>query len=49
MQALSPNGEEANNDLIYLNDAYKRAIIDLQGQKKVRGMWTIFLSAMDMV
>lgn len=27
-QALSPHGEEASKDLMYLNDAYKRAIID---------------------
>jgi len=31
--ALSPHGEEAYKDLIYLNDAYKRAIIDSQGQE----------------
>ena len=34
-QALSPHGEKAYKDLIYLNDAYKRAII------KVPGMWKI--------
>ena len=33
-QALSPHGEEAYKDLIYLNDAYKRAIIDTQGQEE---------------
>ena len=33
-QALSPHGEEAYKDLIYLNDAYKRAIIDSQGHEK---------------
>ena len=33
-QALSPHGEEAFKDLIYLNDAYKRAIIDSQGQEE---------------
>ena len=27
-QALSPHGEGASKDLMYLNDAYKRAIID---------------------
>ena len=32
-QALSPYGEEAYKDLIYLNDAYKRAIIDSQGKE----------------
>ena len=30
-QALSPHGEKPYNDLIYLNDAYKRAIIEIQG------------------
>ena len=33
-QALSPHGEEAYKDLICLNDAYKRAIIDSQGHEK---------------
>ena len=31
---MSPHGEEAYKDLIYLNDAYKRAIIDSQGQEE---------------
>ena len=31
---MSPHGEEAYKDLIYLNDAYKHAIIDSQGQEK---------------
>lgn len=33
-QALSPHGEEAYNDLIYLNDVYKRTITDSQGQEE---------------
>ena len=33
-QALSLHGEEAFKDLIYLNDAYKRATIDSQGQEE---------------
>jgi len=33
-QALSPHGKEAYKDLIYLNEAYKRAIIDSQGQEE---------------
>ena len=33
-QALSPHGEEAYKDLIYLNDECKRAIIDSQGQEE---------------
>ena len=33
-QALSPHGEEAFKDLLYLNDAYERAIIDSQGQEE---------------
>ena len=32
-QASSPHGEQAYKDLIYLDDAYKRAIIDSQGQE----------------
>ena len=31
---MSPHGEEACEDLIYLNDAYKRVIIDSQGQEE---------------
>ena len=35
-QALSPHGEESyKKDLIYLNDAYKRAIIESQGQEEI--------------
>ena len=34
-QALSPHGEETYKDLIYLNDAYKRAIIESQGQEEI--------------
>ena len=34
-QALSSHGEETNEDLIYLNDAYKRAIIESQGQEEI--------------
>ena len=34
-QALSPHGEETYKDLIYLNDAYKRAIIESQGQEVI--------------
>ena len=30
-QALSHHGQEAYKDLIYLNDVYKRAIIESQG------------------
>ena len=32
--ALSLHGEEVYKYLIYLNDAYKRAIIDSQGQEE---------------
>ena len=32
-KALGPHGEEPYRDLIYLNDAYKPAIIDSQGQE----------------
>ena len=31
---MSPHGKEAYKDLIYLNDAYKRAKIDSQGQEE---------------
>ena len=34
-QALSPHGEETYKDLNYLNDAYKRAIIESQGQEEI--------------
>ena len=34
-QALGPHGEETYKDLIYLNDAYKRAIIESQGQEEI--------------
>ena len=34
-QALSSHGEEAYKDLIYLNDAFKRAIIESQGQEEI--------------
>ena len=34
-QALSSYGEEAYKDLIYLNDAFKRAIIKSQGQEEI--------------
>ena len=34
-QALSLHGEETYKDLIYLNDAYKRAIIKSQGQEEI--------------
>ena len=30
-QALRPHGEEAYKDVTYLNDVYKRAIIESQG------------------
>ena len=30
-QALSPHGEEAYKDLIYMNDVYKLAIIESEG------------------
>ena len=33
-QALSPHSEEAYKDLSYLNDVYKRTIIDSQGQEE---------------
>jgi len=32
---LSPHGEGTYKDLIYLNDAYKRAIIESQGQEEI--------------
>ena len=34
-QALSLHGEETCKDLIYLSDAYKRAIIESQGQEEI--------------
>ena len=34
-QALSLHGEETYKDLIYLNDAYKRAIIKSQGREEI--------------
>ena len=34
-QALSPHGKETYKDPIYLNDAYKRAIIESQGQEEI--------------
>ena len=34
-QALSPHGEGTYKDLIYLNDAYKRTIIESQGQEEI--------------
>ena len=34
-QALSPHGEETYKDFIFLNDAYKRAIIESQGQEEI--------------
>ena len=34
-QALSPHGEETYKDLMYLNDAYKRAIIESHGQEEI--------------
>ena len=34
-QALSLHGEETYKDLIYLNDAYKRAIIKSQRQEEI--------------
>ena len=33
-EALSPHGEKPYKDLIYLNDAYKRAIIKIQGRNE---------------
>ena len=38
-QAFSPHGEEAYKDLIYLNDAYKRSIIDSQGLEE--SLWDV--------
>ena len=32
---MSPHGEETYKDLIYLNDAYKPAIIESQGQEEI--------------
>ena len=32
---LESKGEETYKDLIYLNDAYKRAIIESQGQEEI--------------
>ena len=32
---MSPHGEETYKDLNYLNDAYKRAIIESQGQEEI--------------
>ena len=32
---LASKGEETYKDLIYLNDAYKRAIIESQGQEQI--------------
>ena len=32
---MSPHGEETYKDLIYLNEAYKRAIIESQGQEEI--------------
>ena len=34
-QALSSHGEGTYKDLIYFNDAYKRAIIKSQGQEEI--------------
>ena len=34
-QALSPHGEETYKDLNYLNDVYKSAIIESQGQEEI--------------
>ena len=38
MSGRGPHGDEAYKDLIYLNDAYERAIIDSQGQE---GFWHV--------
>ena len=32
---MSPHGEETYKDLMYLNDAYKRAIIESHGQEEI--------------
>ena len=48
-----PIREEAYKDLIYLNDAYKRAIIDSQGQEEsswdVENSLNVFFCGTDLV